>query len=423
MDKQVVVSGIGILSPFGYGADAFKDALEEGVTCIDHVGESSSLPIKVGALIKDFSFEAFLGSREDLNGGLKQKSRQLARRTPISAQCSILAVLDAWHNARLEAWDDPSLRKGIVVGGSNLSQNFMHEMQSKHKDSPEFITPSYGLHFMDTFHVGILSELFSIHGEGFNVGGASASGNVALIKGMQMIRHNEADICIVVGTMADLSSLELMALTNLNAMGGKDFANEPQKACRPFDKKHEGFIYGQAAACIILESKESALKREIKPLAEMVAGVQQLDGNRLSDPSEDGEVRVMASALQRAGLRPEDIDYINTHGTSTPLGDITETNAIKRVFGESIGDIYINSTKGITGHCLYSAGVVEAIATIIQMNNSFVHRNVNLEEPICDLCKLNKEKITGTHLNYAISNSFGFGGINTSIILRRWNEL
>ncbi|UJF34770.1 beta-ketoacyl synthase N-terminal-like domain-containing protein [Paenibacillus hexagrammi] len=311
--------------------------------------------------------------------------------------------------------------KGIVVSGSNLSQNYAYSLFKKFDEAPEYLTPSYALHFMDTDHVGTISDICNIKGEGFNVGGASASGNVAIIKAMQMIQLGLADLCLVSGTLADLSPLELMSFSNLGAMGGKSFGSEPGQACRPFDKKHEGFIYGQAAACLILESRQSAEKRGVKPLAELLSGALVLDGNRLSDPNEDGEVRAMEQALRQAGLSPGDIDYINAHGTSTPTGDMTEIRAIKRLFKERIGEIWMNSTKSLTGHCLYSAGIVEALAAIVQMKEGFVHPNLNLEEPIDQECRFSRGNTVKANLKTALSNSFGFGGINTSIVLRGIN--
>ncbi|MBZ9609914.1 hypothetical protein G9F73_019500 [Clostridium estertheticum] len=418
-NNTVVISGTGILSSLGYGIEKFKNALESGRTGIDFIEDHHGLPIKVGALIKDFSFNELLEQIEPFDNDLKQMCKKLSRGLPFSLQCSILAVLDAWHNAGLDGMKDNTLSKGIVIGGSNISQNYIYELHKKYGGSMGFTTPSYALHFMDTDHVGVLSELFQLKNEGFNVGGASASGNVALIKGMQMIKYGIADICVVVGTVADLSPLELNAFTNLNAIGGKKFMDKPKQASRPFDKRHEGFIYGQAAACIILENNRTALQRGIKPLGKFISGVHHLDANRLSNPSEDGEVNVMVSVLEQAGMQPEDIDYINAHGTSTPLGDITEINAIKKVFSKSVSDIYINSTKGITGHCLYSSGVVEAIASVIQMNHGFIHPNLNLDDPICGLCNFTRGKSVRANVKNVMSNSFGFGGINTSIILQK----
>jgi malonyl-ACP decarboxylase len=223
---------------------------------------------------------------------------------------------------------------------------------------------------------------------------------------------------MVVGSLADLSPMEMQGFVNIGGMGGKAFSDEPARACRPFDSAHEGFIYGQGSGCIILESGECARKRKTSILASMPGGAVVLDGNRLSNPNEDGEVRVMEEALRQAGIGYQELDYINAHGTSTPLGDETEIKAIKRVLKERLTQVWVNSTKSMTGHCLYSAGVIEAIASIIQMREGFVHPNLNLEHPIDSECRFSGAVTVPAEIKTAMSNSFGFGGINTSIILK-----
>jgi len=417
--NSVVITGTGVISSIGCNTDEFAVSLNSGKCGINFLQSPPGyIPsVKIGAQIREFSFDRQI--RESaFPAELANRARLSARRSPFAVQCSVMAALEAWEEAELSARPVADEHKGIVISGSNLSQNYSYSLHKKFEEAPEYLTPSYALHFMDTDHVGTLSDIFKIKGEGFNVGGASASGNVAIIKAMQLIQLGLVDICIVAGTLADLSPMEFMSFSNLGAIGGKSFGSEPDKACRPFDKKHEGFIYGQAAACLVLESCQSAEKRGIKPLAELLSGVLVLDGNRLSDPNEDGEVRAMELALKQAGVSPRDIDYINAHGTSTPSGDITEIRAIKRLFKERLGEIWINSTKSLTGHCLYSAGIIEALAAIIQMKEGFVHPNLNLEEPIDKECTFSRGTAVKANLKTSLSNSFGFGGINTSIILR-----
>ncbi|MEW9701798.1 beta-ketoacyl synthase N-terminal-like domain-containing protein [Paenibacillus sp. SI8] len=422
MKHHVVITGTGIISPIGYSTEEFAESLKSGRCGIDfwQSPPGSAAPVKIGAQIRDFSFDQLI-KQCAFPAELANRARLSARRSPFSVQCSVLAVLEAWVQAELHTNPVADERKGIVVSGSNLSQNYAYSLYKKFEEAPEYLSPSYALHFMDTDHVGTISDICSIKGEGFNVGGASASGNIAIIKAMQLIQLGLVDLCIVAGTVADLSPMELMSFSNLGAMGGKSFEGEPDQACRPFDKKHEGFIYGQAAACLVLESRQSAEKRGVKPLAELLSGALVLDGNRLSDPNEDGEVRAMEQALQQAGLSSKDIDYINAHGTSTPAGDMTEIRAIKRLFKERLGDIWMNSTKSLTGHCLYSAGIVEALSAIIQMKEGFVHPNLNLEEPIDQACRFSRGMSVKANLQTSLSNSFGFGGINTSIVLRGIN--
>ena len=234
----------------------------------------------------------------------------------------------------------------------------------------------------------------------------------------QLLQLGIIDACVIIGAQADLSPLELQGYRNIGAYGGKRFSSEPEKACRPFDKDHEGFIYGQASGCLILETRESAERRGVEALAKIAGGSICLAGNRLSNPSEEAEVRTMREAVARSGIRAEDIEYINTHGTSSPLGDDVEISAITKVFTKHLSEVWINSTKGLTGHCLHSAGIIEAIATIIQMQDGFLHASVNLDNQIDDRCKFCGPKKIDFNVNCALSNSFGFGGINTSIVIR-----
>ncbi len=419
--NDVVVTGTGILSSIGCNTEEFSQSLKLGKCGVDFLQDSygNDIPVRIGAYIRDFNFVEFLKRCAFVKEELRNRASSCARRSPYPLQASVLAVLEAWGKAGLDVRPVSNEYKGIVISGSNLSQNFSYSMYKKFQSTPEYLLPSYALHFMDTDHVGTLSEIFGIQGEGFNVGGASASGNVAIIKAMQLIRHKMVDVCLVVGTLADLSPVELMSFYSIGALGGKSFAGEPAKACRPFDMKHEGFIYGQASACLVLESRQSAERRGVKPIAELLSGAFVLDGNRTSEPSEDGEVRAMELALAKSGISVGEVDYINAHGTSTPRGDLTEIKAIKRVFNERHRDIWINSTKSLTGHCLYSAGVVEAVAAIMQMKEGFIHPNLNLENPVDEQCKFSRGTAFDADIKISLSNSFGFGGINSSIVLKR----
>jgi malonyl-ACP decarboxylase len=273
------------------------------------------------------------------------------------------------------------------------------------------------MQFMDTYQLGVLSELFNIQGEGFTVGAASASGNLALIEGTRLIKNGDTDICIVMGTLADLSPAEIQGFINLGAMGGKTLTENPEKACCPFDAAHEGFIYGQSAACIILESRESANKRGVKSLAQIKGFANKLQGSHLTDPSEEAEFNVMKRAVEMGDCELSDVEYINTHGTSSPIGDITEIAAIKSLFKADVKNIWLNSTKSISGHCLWSAGVVEAISTVIQIQNSFVHPNLNLENPIDTECRFVGTEAAHANIRLALSNSFAFSGIHSSILI------
>ncbi len=421
MLSRVVVTGYGILSSIGQNSQEFTSSLIMGCSGISHLKQKFEPPISVniGAEIKDFQFLSALENFASLPNELIEQAKRSAQRAPFTIQTSVISALEAWQQSQLYYHHIDRYRIGIVVAGQNSTQNYQYGLSSGFQKNPEYLSPRYALHFMDTDQVGTLSEIFGIQGEGLSVGGASASGNVAIIKGLQAIQLDLIDICLVIGVVADLSPMDLQGFFNIGAMGGKLFQGKPEKACRPFDTQHEGFIYGQASGCLILESEASAIARDAPIEAEILGGALTLDGNRLSDPSVEGESGAMRSALLKSGISARQIDYINAHGSSSPIGDDAEIEAIRRVFTEHLPGIRINSTKGLTGHCLFSAGVIEAIATIVQLGNDFLHPNLNLETPIDSQCNFCGSSAVKGVFTTALSNSFGFGGINTSLVIKK----
>ncbi|MBN3526385.1 beta-ketoacyl synthase N-terminal-like domain-containing protein [Paenibacillus apiarius] len=416
-----VITGMGIVCSIGSNIGDFLTSLKKGSNGIsfEMPGDNLPLPLGISARITNFSFDARMKEMEKEHPHFVYKARNAAKRSSKSLHCSVVSMMEAWIHAGLDTCPASAEKIGIVVSGSNLSQYANFGAYKKFVDLPEFVSPGYALQFMDTDQVATLSEIFGITGESFTAGGASASGNVGIIKAMQMIELGILDVCIVVGPLTELSDVERMGFYNLGALGGKNFQTHPEKVCRPFDKKHDGFVCGEGSACLVVESLKSAKQRGAKVLAELAGGAIVLDANRLANPNEDGEVRAMMLALERAGVESHEIDYVNAHATSTPMGDITEAKAIKRVLGKESRKIWINSTKSLTGHCLFAAGVVEAVATVLQANEGFVHPNLNLDDPIDDqllFCTDGSEK---AEIDIAMSNSFGFGGMNTSILIKR----
>lgn len=419
--SRVFVTGMGIVCAAGHSVEEFTSALRHGNSGIRAADQDQQARygLTAGGFIHDFVPENQIKTfREAAEGNVKKALRCLSR-APLSIGVSAAAAFEAWNQAGLFRQPADPNRTALVVAGSNISDNYSYFQALRYNEAPEFITPSYGLHYLDTDQVGILSEIFGLHGDGFTVGGASAGGNVGIIRGYDLIQSGRADLCVVAGAMADLSPAQLGALKNLGALGGKSFADEPEKSCRPFDQKHEGFIYGQGAACLVLESEESFNARKMLPLAEIAGGAVVLDGNRLSNPSKQGESRAMTLALETLAENADSVDYINAHGTSTPMGDDVELDAISEVFGSAnLQRVWINSTKSITGHCLYSAGTVETAAIIAQMRGEFIHPNVNLENPTADGFRFAGNSSVQTQIKCALNNSFGFGGINASVIIR-----
>jgi len=347
-----------------------------------------------------------------------QKIKKCSHRASKSIKASLSCVAEAYMQAELFRQPVPKERIGLIVAGSNLTYKIREEYLSSYLNGFEYLSPYYALRFLDTDHVGVISEIYDIGGEGFTIGGASASGNLAIIKAHQLLQLGIVDVCVISGAVAELTSMELQGFYNIGALGGRKYADFPELASRPFDRGHEGFILGEASGCIILESEASVVSRNVIPLVKLLGGKNSLDGNRSSNPSLDGEINMMRALLKEHSLKPDDISYINAHGSSSPLGDETELRAIKNIFKSNFSSLWINSTKSLTGHCLYSAGIVEAIATIIQMNKGFVHPAKNLESPILEGFLFSSKTSALVDMKYTLSNSFGFGGINSSVLFK-----
>ncbi len=419
--NNVGITGMGIVSSIGDNITSFGNSLKHGTSGIQktNLSNSTQLSVNVAAKIQEFSFTEALKKFDNIPEEKLAKAKKLGQRAPFVIQTSILSALQAWEQANLFNNTLSPYKIGLVIAGQNSTQNYQYNLVAGFNENPEYLSPRYALEFLETNQIGVLSELFGIQGEGTVVGGASATGNVGLIKAHQLIESGIVDVCLVVGVVADLSPLDIQSFINIGAMGGKTLGDSPQKACRPFDAKHEGFIYGQASACMVLESDTSSQKRTSEVQAELAGGAIILDGNSASNPNKHGEYTVMKYALEKAGIEVTGIDYINSHGSASPLGDKTEAAAILELLGDHAPDVWINATKGLTGHCLYSAGMVEAIATVIQINEGFLHPNKNLEEPIDNALKFCGDKAVAYQPKAALSNSFGFGGINTSIVIKQ----
>lgn len=419
-EHSIGITGMGIISSIGDDISSFSNSLKKGVSGIKKVelSTNSTLSVNVAAKIENFSFSEQLKKLKNIPQEKLEKAKRLGQRAPFVIQTSIIVALQAWEAAGLFETELSSQRIGLVIAGQNSTQNYQYNKHLDFVEAPEYLSPRYALEFLETNQVGVLSELFGIQGEGVVVGGASATGNVGLIKGHQLLQLGIVDVCLVVAVVADLSPIDIQGFINIGAMGGKTLNDQPSEACRPFDKKHEGFIYGQASASVVLESSVSAKQRNVSFKAEMLAGVVVLDGNSSANPNQQGEYDAMKLAVEKSGLLITDIDYINSHGSSSPLGDKTEAAAISELLGKHSSEVWINATKGLTGHCLYAAGTVEVIATAIQMNEGFLHPNKNLNQPIIDTLNFCSNEAIKTPIKVAVSNSFGFGGINTSIVLK-----
>ncbi len=276
---------------------------------------------------------------------------------------------------------------------------------------------------LDTDVLSVSSELLNLKGPSFTVGGACASGNLALLCGLDLLRAGRADRVLVTGGAGILEPVGLQSWALVEALSTRSFNDEPQRASRPWDVRREGFVPAMGAGAVVLETWEAARARGAHIYAELLGGASASDASRLPKPNAEGQARAMRLALDDAQVAPEEVSYINAHATSTVVGDIVEVQAIKEVFGAHAHRIPVNATKSMIGHCLTSAGVVEMVATLLQMEHGFVHPTINLDEPDAGLdLDFVPHEARPYRIGIAMSNSFGFGGLNLSVVVGRWRR-
>lgn len=403
------ITGLGVVCSLGNDVDSFATRLRAGESGVVELPPDGGVP-RYGARISGFTLADSVAAHTGLSDDLRRTALRLAGRSPRPIQVAAAAALQAWESARLHERPIPSDRLALVVAGHNLTSRYSHELEDKFRANPAYLPPRFAVQMLDTDHVGTLSHIFGITGEGFTVGGASASGNIGIIAGSRLLECGAADACLVVGALAEPSPIELRAFVNLGAMAS-------HAAGAPFDESHAGFIAGEGTACVVLESSASARARDVPVLAVLAGYEQRLDANSLANPSEDSEVAAMTNAIRRAGVAPDCVGYVNAHGTGSPVGDLTEVLALRRVFGSDGGSPWVNSTKSLVGHCLAAAGVIEAVATIIQMTGGFVHANPGLRRPMEPGCRFVGERSERARVEFALSNGFGFGGFNACVLL------
>nr|WP_319633449.1 beta-ketoacyl synthase N-terminal-like domain-containing protein [Janthinobacterium sp. FT14W] len=411
---DIVISGVGVTSAVGQGKQAFTRALMAGEHRFDVLrrpGRQWPLPGVIDGT-EATQETRFLGAEiaglvlpEGLAGGH-------LRTASLSSQVAVATLHEAWQDARLDA-ADPA-RIGLFVGGSNFQQRELVLAQAAAAKRFRFMRPTYGMSFMDSDLCGICTELFGIRAFASTVGGASASGQLAVIEAIEAVQSGRVDTCIAIGAMMDLSCYELQAFRSLGAMGSERFAQAPALACRPFDQARDGFIFGESCGAVIVERLEVAQRRHAAPYARLAGWSVQLEGNRNPNPSLEGELGVIRKSLARAGWTAAQVDYVNPHGSGSVVGDETEMEALRLA---GILGAFANTTKSITGHGLTAAGTVEIIATLLQMKEALLHPSRNLQEQIASPCELVREQAVAHRIARAIKLSFGFGGINTALCM------
>jgi 3-oxoacyl-[acyl-carrier-protein] synthase II len=412
--KRVVVTGLGAITPLGKTVPEYWEGLTNGVSGADYIQQFDCAKFKTrfACEVKDFEPTNYLERKE---------ARKLDRFTQFALIASDEAVKDAGISAENVNPDRVGVIFGSGIGGITTFQDDVMEF-ARGDGNPRF-NPFFIPKMILDIAAGQISIRYGFRGPNFAVVSACASSTNAIIDAFDNIRLGKADIILTGGSEAVISESGVGGFNAMKALSERN--DDPKTASRPFDKDRDGFVMGEAAGLLVLEELEHAKARGAKIYCEIAGGGASADAYHITAPHPEGlgAKNVMHAALDEAGMKPEDIDYINVHGTSTPLGDIAETKAILDVFGDSAHDLNISSTKSMTGHCLGAAGVIEALACVLAVTKDIVPPTINhfTDDPAFDP-KLNFtfNKAQKREVNAALSNTFGFGGHNASIIIKKY---
>ncbi|OAQ21657.1 beta-ketoacyl-ACP synthase II [Thermosulfurimonas dismutans] len=412
MRRRVVVTGLGAVSPLGIGVEeTWKRAVagESGIGPITKF-DASELPSRIAGEVKGFKPEEFM-------------PRKLVSRIDTFIQYAIAAARMALEDAGLPTSDlGPSAGAiiGVGMGGMGVVENYSLVVREK---GYRRITPFFIPMVIPNMAAGQVAILFGAKGPNTAVCTACAAGNHAIGEAFRLIREGLAEVMICGGTESLITPLSVGGFAIMKALSTRN--DEPQRASRPFDAKRDGFVIAEGCGILVLESLEHAKARGAKIYAEIVGYGLNADAYHMTAPHPEGEgaARCMEMALSDAGLKPQDVDYINAHGTSTPLNDAAETKAIKKVFGDHAHRLAISSTKSMTGHLLGGAGGLEAVFTVKTVYEDIIPPTVNYEEPDpeCDLDYVPNEA-RRTEVRVAMSNAFGFGGTNAVLVFKKFEE-
>ena len=410
MDRRIVITGIGPVTPIGTGKGAFWEALvsgKSGVRRVDDLIDLSDIDVKIGATVEGFDPLEYMD---------KRRARRIDRTTQIALVASKLALDDAGLSPAELPQESTATIAGTGIGGMRtMEENFaVLAKRGAHHVSPFFIP-----RLMPNANAGEIAIEYGLRGPNFGVVSACASSAHAIGIASELIRSGLCDVAVAGGSEATLVRIAYAGFTKIGALSKRN--DEPERASRPFDRDRDGFVMGEGGGFLILEEYDRAMKRGAHIYGELLGFGMSADAEHITAPAEDGSgaARSMRMAIERSGIAPSQVDYINAHGTSTLLNDKVETLAIKTVFGEGAKRVKISSTKSQTGHLLGGAGAVEAIATLLSMENGVIPATLNYEnpDPECDLDYT--PRVEEKKIKIAMSNSFGFGGQNASLVFGR----
>ncbi|MCI8396753.1 MAG: beta-ketoacyl-ACP synthase II [Clostridia bacterium] len=412
MERRVVVTGLGAITPIGNNVEEMWEGIKQGKCGIDDITlfDTTDSKVKIAAEVKNFNPEEVF-------------DRKTAKRLDRYSHFAIIAAREAIKDSKLDVDKIDKTRFGVAIssgiGGLKTIEDNDGILREKGADrvSPMFIPMA-----TSNMAAGNVSIEIGAQGESYSIVTACASGTHTIGEGYRAIKHGYQDLMLVGGAEASITPLGIAGFANLKALST---CTDKERASIPFDKERSGFVMGEGAGLLLLEEYEHAKQRGAKIYAEVVGYSATSDAYHITSPSPEGEggARAMVNAINEAGIKPEQVDYINTHGTSTPLNDKFETKAIKRALGEASKNVMISSTKGNTGHLLGAAGGVEAIITVKAIEDEFVPPTIHYKVPD-EECDLDIVPNVGRNkkINYAMSDSLGFGGHNSVVLFKKFED-
>ncbi len=411
--RRVVITGIGALTPLGKTAPDFWNGLisgKSGVRPIEHF-DTSDLPTKFAGQIENYDSNDYFDRKE-------------ARRLDPVTQYAMITADEAIADSNVDLDSIDKDRVAVIVGtGIGGMNTFYEQSVSLHENGSRGVTPFFIPMLIPDIPAGHISIKHGFRGANYCAVSACATGSHNIGLAYDSIRYGQSEMAVCGGTEAPVWRIGVAGFSAMRALSRRN--DEPERASRPFDKDRDGFVLGEGASMFFLESLDSALERNARIYGEIVGYGFSADAHHITAPDPDGNGVILAlnGALKMAGITAKDIDHINMHGTSTPLGDIAETNSIKKVFGDHAYKINLNSTKSMTGHMLGAAGAAESLATVLAIYHSTIPPTINQEnpDPECDL-NYTPNKPVERDITYAMNNAFGFGGHNTTLIFKKFEK-
>ena len=411
MGRKVVVTGIGMISPLGTGTEKTWKGLIDGISGIGKITQFDPMgfPCQIAGEVQDFEVDRFIEIKEQ-----KKMDRFI--------HLGIAAAIMAMDDSKLEITKDNAERVGVIVGSGMGGLSSIERYHSVILEKgPKKVTPFFIPMVIINLAAGQIAIRFGVKGPNLAVATACASGTHSIGDAFRIIQRGEVDAMIAGGTEAVISPLGVGGFTAMRALSTRN--SEPERASRPFDKDRDGFVMGEGAGILILEEMEHAVNRGARIYAELIGYGMSGDAYHFTTPSPNGEgaARCMQAALMDSGSKPEEINYINAHGTSTKYNDELETAAIRKIFGKHAYKLAVSSTKSMTGHLLGASGGLEGVITVLSIFNNIAPPTINLDnpDPECDLDYV-PHKARLMDISVAMSNSFGFGGTNASIVFRKY---